>query len=329
MVSSDHIDNVVSRPTEEDTSVPGSLRLDQIKPPGEPLGDAHSGRLPPSSWHGDCGGCPVVRDPHDLRIHPALLDTGYSDRIDDLNEAERERNCIPKPLLISTNGTILAGFGRWRSALLHQEHEIECVEFALSEEDSLQFVLVHHKPRRGWNAFVRVHLALKLEPYFQRRALANMRDGGRYKGSAKLPTLHYMDVRKEIAHIAGVGTRNVSNVKLILKDAHPRLVLALCEGSLTINKARNLCKLPKPAQLTAFNKGLEDREVDAVIRQALKQKSPHDAIPNAGLLLTALLEQESCCPGSVVINRTRSGNLALSVRREVLQRIKLQRELVV
>jgi len=70
-----------------------------------------------------------------------------------------------------------------------------------------------------------------------------MRAGGKYKGSATLPDLERVDVRQQIATIAGVGARNVSNVKTILQVAHPRLIEALTDGTLTINGAMRLCKL--------------------------------------------------------------------------------------
>ena len=52
---------------------------------------------------------------------------------------------------------------------------------------------------------------LKLEPFFQQKALDNMRAGGKYKGLGNLPEAGHIDVRQEIAGAAGVGARNVSN----------------------------------------------------------------------------------------------------------------------
>src|SRR5207245_3355279 len=131
------------------------------------------------------------------------------------------------------------------------------------------FILAHHKPQRGWKAFIRTRLALTLEPYFRRGALDNMREGGRYKGSAKLPNAQHVDVRRRIAEIAGVGARNVSNVKMILSAAHPRHLTALSNGTLTINKAVVLCKFPRRAQLAAISQLLEDRGIDKIIRATL------------------------------------------------------------
>ena len=88
------------------------------------------------------------------------------DVVEELNDAARSKDqSAAEPILITTNGTILAGFGRWRLAVFERRHEIHCIEYPLSEDESLQFMLSHHQTRRGWNAFVRIRLALTLEPY--------------------------------------------------------------------------------------------------------------------------------------------------------------------
>ncbi len=64
-----------------------------------------------------------------------------------------------------------------------------------------------------------------------------MRAGGKYKGWANLPDLQRIEVRQEVANAAAVGARNVTSVKALLKLAHPRLIEALRDGTLTINRA--------------------------------------------------------------------------------------------
>src|SRR5205807_935234 len=118
----------------------------------------------------------VIRSTKDLQLHRALTELGWTGVIDELNDAARLKNqSVPDPILITTNGTILAGFGRWRSAVFEGKNEIKCIEYPLSEDESLQFIIRHHQPERGWNAFTRIRLALKLEPYLQQKALENMR----------------------------------------------------------------------------------------------------------------------------------------------------------
>jgi hypothetical protein len=100
-------------------------------------------------------GHPVVRIPEQLRLHRALEELDWTGGIDEFNDAARLRNqSAPGPILVTTNGTILAGFGRWRLMVFEGRHEIHCIEYSLSEEESLQFIISHHQPRRG-----REHLA--------------------------------------------------------------------------------------------------------------------------------------------------------------------------
>ncbi len=147
----------------------------------------------------------VVRSPGNLRLHRALGELDLIDVLEELNEAARlNAQSASAPILITMNGTILAGFGRWPLALLEGRHEVYCIEYPISEEESLQFILNRHKPRRGWNAFVRIRLALTLEPDLQQRALDNMRAGGKCKGLANLPEAQRMDVRQQIADAAGL-----------------------------------------------------------------------------------------------------------------------------
>jgi hypothetical protein len=272
-------------------------------------------------------GRPVIRSPEALHVHPALRELGCMDVVLELNDAERVRHHATRPILINSEGTILSGLGCWRSALLQGEREIQCVEYVLGNEDSLQFILVHHRPQRGWNAFIRTRLALTLEPHFQRGAIDNMRDGGRHKGTANLPNLQHVDVRRRIAEIAGVGARNVSNVKIILNAAHSRLLTALDNGALTINKAIALCKLPLADQLEAFAQLIEDRAINKVIRLTLTRKRHQEPSPDAASMLAAFQSCESRHPGSVVVRRGRSGRTTISVSNELLDKIDQLKEL--
>ncbi len=129
---------------------------------------------------------PVVRSPEQLRLHPALKELGWIGGIGEFNEAARLTNqSVAEPILITACGIILTGIGRWRSAVLDGSHEINCIEYPLGDDEALQFIISHHQPRRGWNAFIRIRLALTLEPYLQEKALENMRAGGKHKGFGK------------------------------------------------------------------------------------------------------------------------------------------------
>jgi hypothetical protein len=273
-------------------------------------------------------GHPVVRIPEQLRLHRALEELDWTGGIDEFNDAARLRNqSAPGPILVTTNGTILAGFGRWRLMVFEGRHEIHCIEYSLSEEESLQFIISHHQPRRGWNAFIRIRLALKLEPYFQQRALDNMRAGGKYKGLANLPEAQQIDVRQEIARVAGVGARNVSNVRTILQIAHPRLIEALRDGTLTINRAIQFCKLPWAEQLEQFIRYSEERATNKVIRRSIARPKEENISPDVVTVLNALQQREGRQPGSVEVRVGRQQRTVVLIGQDLLTGPHSEREL--
>lgn len=274
-------------------------------------------------------GHPVLRAPRNLRMHPALR--GF-DPIgvtgEDTYSALISDQPVPEPILINKSGTILAGFGRWRLAVAEGWPEVDCVEYPIRDEDSLQFILNHHQPRRGWNAYVRICLALTMKPFLQQRALDNMRAGGKCKGWATLPHPSRMNVRQEIATIAGTGSRNVSNVEQIRERAHPRLIDALCIGTLKINGAVELCKVPKAEQLEKFIRRSEDREIGKVIRKSIRTHRDEKLDPDVVAALEALLQQEARQPGSIEIRVSDSPRTVVVVSRDLLAGTLAQRRLV-
>ncbi len=213
-------------------------------------------------------GRPVIRSLGQLRLHCALDELGWTAVIDEFNAANRlKEQSVPEPILITTNGTILAGFGRWRSALFDDLHEINCIEYPLTENEALQYIISHHQPQRGWNDFVRICLALTLEPYFQQKAFDNMRAGGKHTGSTNLSEADCIDVRQEIAKVAGTGTGNVSKVKAISQSSHPNIIVGLQNGLLRIHRAWQWCKLPKLQQQEEFARYEEERFRRKLVRE--------------------------------------------------------------
>jgi hypothetical protein len=265
---------------------------------------------------------PVVRSPEQLRLHPALEELDWIG-VDEFNDAARLTTpSVPELILITTNGTILAGFGRWRLAVFERRHEIHCIEhpLPLSEDEALQFIISHHQPQRGWNAFVRIRLALTLEPYLQQKALENMRAGGKYKGLANLPDAQHINVRQEIANFAGFGAcaRNVSNVKTILQSAHTRVIEALTEGNLSINCAVPWCKLPKAQQIEQFTNYLWERATHKVISQSIGRPRKDESNLDFCAVLDALRQLEVRQPGSVMVRPGRLQRTVILIGQDLL-----------
>ena len=282
----------------------------------------------PTAATGRAEGRPIVRSPKDLHLHPALEKLGWAGLVDELNDAAgTARRPIHDPILIATDGTVLAGFGRWRLAVFEQVSEIYCIEHSLSVDDSLMFILTHHQTQRGWNAFVRIRLALSMKPSLQEAALANMRSGGKYKGLANLPEAQHVNVREQIADIAGVCPRNVGNVEAILETAHPSLIDALGRGSLKINRAMQLCILSHSEQLAEFIRYSEERAISKVIRHCLPELRKGDTNLTLGTVLGALHSREELPSGSVALRIVRNRRTVILVGQDLLAEINSHKEL--
>ena len=265
----------------------------------------------------------VVCSPQQLRLHPALDHLGM-DLVAELNEAalvtDRAAN---EPILITTNGVLLAGFGPWRLAIFEGKDKVDCIEYPFDSDESLQFILAHHQPRSGWNVFTRIRLALTLEPTFQQRALHNMRVGGKYKGLADLPDAQ-IEVRQEVARVAKVGTRNVGNVKKILQTGHPKLIDALQDGTITINRAIQWCGLRKSQQVAKLIQHIYESETNKVIRQTVGHSRDEKKSFDVMTVLSILQQQQ---PGSVIARLGRLRHTIILVGQDLLSGLNPQKEL--
>lgn len=229
-----------------------------------------------------------------------MQELDWTDVIDEFNAADRlKEHSAPDPILITTNGTILAGFGHWRLALFEGRDEIHCIEYMLSEDEALQFIISHHQSQRGWNAFIRIRLALKQERFFQQRALDNMKAGGKYKGSTNLSEADRIDVRQEIAKLAGTGTGNVTKVKAILRSSHPNIITSLQNGLLSIHRAWLWSKLPKSQQKVEFARYEEKRTERKTLREFVSKLASVSLEPSQ--VIEALQQAEAQQPGFIDI----------------------------
>jgi hypothetical protein len=154
-----------------------------------------------------------------------------------------------------------------------------------------------------------------------------MSTGGKYKGSANLPEAQQMDVRQELARVAGVGARNVSNVRTILQTAHPRLIDALRDGTLTINRTIQLCKLPRAEQFEQFIRYSEERATNKVIRRSIARPKEEKINPDVVTVLDALQQREGRQPGSVEVRVGRQQRTVVLIGQDLLTGPHSEREL--
>jgi hypothetical protein len=141
-----------------------------------------------------------------------------------------------------------------------------------------------------------------------------------------LPDLQRIEVRQEVADAAAVGARNVTSVKALLNLAHPRLIEALRDGTLTINGAMQLCKLPRGEQLEQFIGYSVERATRKVIRQSVSRPRRERTNLNLSAVLETLRQQEMRHPGSVVVRGGRLQRTLILIGRDLLAEAQSQRE---
>jgi len=122
-----------------------------------------------------------------------------------------------------------------------------------------------------------------------------------------------------VADIADAGDRNVDNVLRICERAHPRLIEALVVGDLKIGKVMQYCKSSKDKQLEEFVQDCEDREIDKVIRAAVRRRDNRNISLDTGTVFEALQQQEKRQAGSVVIRVGRLQRTVILVGQDLLK----------
>jgi hypothetical protein len=267
----------------------------------------------------------VMCSPEQLRLHPALDEVRWTGARDEFKDLARLRNqCPPEPILVTTTRIILAGIGRWQRALLDREHQLNCIEYPLKEDEALQFILDYHQPRHGWNDFVRICLALTRKLALQRKAVENMRAGGRYKGSSNLTKADYVNVQEEIAKMAGVCRVNVDKVEMILRNAIPSIISALQSGALKISRARLWCELPKTQQEEEFARFEEERTRRKICREFAVKGA--QGLFDVARTIEALQCHESRRPGSIVIRTSHRRRTEIVLGRDLLAALDGEKE---
>lgn len=127
--------------------------------------------------------------------------------------------------------------------------------------------------------------------------------------------------------MAGVCPRNVGNVETILEIAHSTLIEALGNGTLKINRAMQLCKLPRHEQLVEFIRYSEERATNRVIRRFIPQPQEKEASPDVLAVLDALQCQEAQQPGSVAVRVGRHKRTVVLIGQNYAERPHSQKEL--
>jgi hypothetical protein len=253
-----------------------------------------------STGRNGLGGHQAIRSPGELHLHSAFNELNLAGWLIN-TELQGKPQDVHEPILITRTGIILGGFAEWHAAVCAGQPEIDCTEYALNDDKALQLILILHRPRAAWNDFTRTELALEQEQYFQSKAFANQSAGGKYKGLAHLPKAEHIDVREKIADLAGVCSRTVGNVKMIRKKAHPSVVEALHNGTITINAALEICKFDTSQQVEELARFLMKRSNNQTYREYIDKGRVEELGADLNMFLAKLQQFEATKPGSVEV----------------------------
>jgi hypothetical protein len=220
----------------------------------------------------------------ELRPHPSYVRHNLAVHACQLSAvAELGDLVFREPLVITQDHIILDGFARWTLARLQGRSSLACIEYEMSEAEALQNILQRHRRSAGLNDFIRICLALEIEPFLKSEGRAKQQAGGQNKGSSMLTKADRLDVRKEIARIAGVSVGNVTKVKQLTTTMHSDIIKALREKELSIHRAWLWRELPTEEQREKLWLNQSKKGIGKTIRHLL---SPY--VPKSSPLVTEL-----------------------------------------
>jgi hypothetical protein len=244
----------------------------------------------------------MYRGLNELRPHPSYARHGLSVSASQLSAlAGRGEFAFRQPITTTQDGTILDGYARCELARRQGRKRILCIVYGFTEAEALRCLIQSHCPSDGWDAYSRVLLGHDLEPHLQEEARANQSAGGKNKGSSSLTEAETLDVRSEISAATGVSAGNLTKVKHLRKQAHPRVEQALRDGDLSIHKAWILSHLPGLRQVRELEehqtqKGL-NKTSSQLIRKHVATLSPLSSSPRATLAELLSPFSEKLTPG--------------------------------
>jgi hypothetical protein len=237
----------------------------------------------------------IDRRVDDLHPHPAYARHNLGVSASKLSALAQVGDlAFREPLVISRTGTIIDGHARWELARRQGHSMLPCIEYRLSEEEALQWLVQRHGRSDHLNAFCRILLALELEPWLTEQARSHQQAGGQNKGSSKLTEADRLDVRSRIARVAGASTGNVTKVKQLIAAADPEILQALRGGEIVIHRAWLWRALPLAEQRRALMSYRGEKGVAKTIRIILsKHVSKTPAHPVATVEMPNLVRRFS------------------------------------
>jgi len=266
----------------------------------------------------------------ELRPHPSYIRHNLAVHACQLSAvAELGDLAFREPLAITQDHIILDGFARWTLARLQGRSMLACIEYEMSEAEALQNILQRHRRSSGLNDFIRICLALELEPFLKSKGRAKQQAGGQNKGSSILTKAEGLDVRKEIAHTAGVSVGNVTKVKQLIVTAHSDIIKAIREKELSIHRAWLWRKQSPKEQRENLWLNRSKRGIGRAIRHLLSPHLPKNSATalNVGDVIKLVSPLQSGKLGSVRLVSINIPGKIVFVTEELLRTLEAQEEL--
>ncbi len=237
-----------------------------------------------------------------------------------------------EPIVITQGGMIVDGYARWELARRQSRQTILCLEYDLTDEEALRWLIQSHRPSRGLNAYCRILLALDLEPFLQEQARANQRAGGQSKNSSDLTEADRLDVRSEVAAVAGVSTGNVTKAKQLRKTAHPRVELEVRTGEISIHKTWQWSLLSLQQQSRHLEEYQSRKGTNQTSRRLIQKHvarlSPTQLIPSSlGDLLKPIVPDRSAVLDSIVVTEVDAPGCIAYLTKDAFLTLKSIKEL--
>jgi hypothetical protein len=284
----------------------------------EQLGVEHSPKL-------------VNRHLGELRQHPSYVRHGLSPSAAQLFALDAIGElAFREPIVITPNGLIVDGYARFELAKRKRRETMLCLEYELSEEEALCWLIQRHRPSQGLNAFNRALLALDLEPSLQETARANQQWGGQNKGSSNLTEADTLNVRSKVAAVAGVSPGTLDKVRKV-KSTDLKIQEATRADEISIHRASQWYRLSAHQQLKELEKYRGRKGTNQTSRRLIQKHvarlAPTQLIPwSLGDVLKRFVPNRSPALDSIVVAEIDApGNIAYFTK-NALRTLRLTEE---
>lgn len=211
----------------------------------------------------------------DLKIDPvlkSLIPPLSEEEFKQLEENIKNEGC--RDALVIWQGTIVDGHNRYKICQGNSiPFKTEEKKFA-DRDEAAEWIIRNQFGRRNLSLAQRSELAMKLKPAIQKKAKENQKKAG---GAVPLKSAEPVDVRKELAKIAGVSADTISKVEKIHEKGTPEQIERARKGGKgnSVNAIYNeVTGKTKPAKA----KGSTTEPVTKQAAVEIKQENPMDKV---------------------------------------------------